>query len=57
MFVLGNPIYYSRFGYSLLAAQPFESDYSGPYFMALRLSADGPIGGKVRYPAAFDDLG
>jgi putative acetyltransferase len=57
VFVLGNPIYYTRFGYSLLAAQPFESNYSGRHFMALRLSADGPIGGKVRYPAAFDDLG
>ena len=57
VFVLGDPAYYTRFGYSLLAAQPFKSNYSGPYFMAQRLREGGPIGGKVRYPAAFDDLG
>jgi putative acetyltransferase len=57
VFVLGCPAYYARFGYSLLAAQPFGSGYSGPHFMALRLNEGAPIGGKVRYPAAFSDLG
>jgi putative acetyltransferase len=56
-FVLGDPAYYARFGYSLLAAQPFESNYSGSHFMALRLNESAPLAGKVRYPAAFADLG
>jgi len=55
VFVLGYPAYYTRFGYSL--AEPFESAYSGPYFMALRLNEGAPITGRVRYPAAFSDLG
>jgi putative acetyltransferase len=57
VFVLGDPAYYTRFGYSLVAAEPFCSDYSGPHFMALRLSENAPVTGKVRYPAAFADLG
>jgi putative acetyltransferase len=57
VFVLGCPAYYSRFGYSRLAVQPFESAYSGPHFMALRLNEGAPVAGKVRYPAAFSDLG
>jgi putative acetyltransferase len=57
VFVLGHPAYYTRFGYSLFAAEPFESDYSGPHFMALRLNDGAPFKGKVRYPAAFADLG
>ena len=57
IFVLGHPVYYPRFGYSVEAAAPFESPYSGPHFMALRLNENAPRGGKVRYPAAFDQLG
>jgi putative acetyltransferase len=57
IFVLGDPAYYTRFGFDLAAAHPFESAYSGPHFMALRLSDDAPRAGQVRYPAAFDQLG
>jgi len=57
IFVLGYPTFYTRFGYSLAAAEPFESAYAGPHFMALRLSESAPVAGKVRYPAAFSDLG
>ena len=57
VFVLGHPAYYTRFGYSLAAAEPFRSDYAGPHFMALRLNESAPTAGKVRYPAAFADLG
>jgi putative acetyltransferase len=57
IFVLGDPAYYSRFGFDLAAAHPFESAYSGPHFMALRLCDDAPRAGQVRYPAAFDQLG
>ena len=57
IFVLGYPAWYTRFGYSLAAAEPFDSAYSGPHFMALRLSEVAPTGGKVHYPAAFSDVG
>jgi putative acetyltransferase len=56
-FVLGDPAYYQRFGYDLATAAPFDSVYAGPYFMALRLSEVAPRAGKVRYPAAFSQLG
>lgn len=56
-FVLGDPAYYQRFGYDLAATKPFESVYAGPHFMALRLNDGAPERGKVRYPAAFDQLG
>jgi putative acetyltransferase len=56
-FVLGDPAYYTRFGYSVGGAGAFKSAYSGPHFMALRLSPDAPQGGRVIYPAAFDALG
>ena len=55
VFVLGDPAYYTRFGYSLAAAAAVRvPHYSGPHFMALRLNESAPSGGKVRYPAAFD---
>lgn len=57
IFVLGDPAYYVRFGYDVATAAPFTSAYSGPHFMALRLAENAPRAGKVRYPAAFDQLG
>jgi putative acetyltransferase len=57
VFVLGDPAYYCRFGFDVAEAEPFESPYAGPHFMVLRLSDDAPRGGKVRYPAAFDQPG
>ena len=35
VFVLGEPRYYGRFGFSVEAAAGFASPYAGPYFMAL----------------------
>lgn len=55
-FVLGDPGYYQRFGFSLERARAFDSRYAGEYFMALALAADAPERGRVRYPAAFDGL-
>ena len=55
--MLGDPGYYPRFGYNLDAAPPFDCAYAGPHFMALRLNESAPNSGKVRYPAAFDELG
>ena len=57
IFVLGDPNYYTRQGYDPDLALPFDCVYAGPYFMALRLNESAPKSGKVRYPAAFDELG
>jgi putative acetyltransferase len=57
VFVLGDPAYYARFGFDLAAARAFDSPYAGTHFMVLRLSENAPRGGKVRYPAAFDQRG
>jgi putative acetyltransferase len=55
-FVLGDPAYYRRFGFSLETARAYESGYAGQHFMALKLAADAPERGRVRYPASFDGL-
>lgn len=34
VFVLGNPRYYSRFGFSVETAKPFPCPFAGPHFMA-----------------------
>lgn len=57
VFVLGDPAYYTRFGFDLASAEPFASDYAGPHFMALALRADAPANGRLIYPRAFSDLG
>jgi putative acetyltransferase len=55
VFLLGDPDYYRRFGFSVAAAEKFESDYPKPCFMALELAAgalDG-AGRKVTFARAF----
>ena len=56
VFVLGNPDYYTRFGFALDLAQPFTCVYAGPHFMALRLADTAPRAGIVQYPAVFEGL-
>lgn len=56
VFVLGDPEYYRRFGFSLKIARLFESIYTGAHFMALRLDSGAPERGRLRYPAPFDSL-
>jgi putative acetyltransferase len=58
VFVLGEPDYYARFGFSAEAAAPFASPYAGPYWMALRLRSDvdRPATGSASYAPAFDRL-
>jgi putative acetyltransferase len=56
VFVLGDPAYYTRFGFAAEAAQPFTCAYAGPHFMALPLADTAPRAGTVHYPAAFDGL-
>ncbi len=58
VFVLGDPAYYSRFGFSANAAGGFTSPYAGPYLMVLALQANSlPVStGTVKYARAFADL-
>jgi putative acetyltransferase len=57
MFVLGDPAYYGRFGFSADAAMPYPSPYAGPHFMALVLAGRAPPIAPVCYARAFEDLG
>jgi len=58
VFLLGEPDYYTRFGFSAETAAPFASPYAGPYFMALALRPDfrAPAAGEAAYARAFSDL-
>lgn len=57
-FVLGEPAYYARFGYSAQLAEPFSSPYSGPFFQMLELTSPQPASsGEIRYAPAFMALG
>jgi putative acetyltransferase len=58
VFLLGEPDYYVRFGFSAAAAAPFASPYAGPYFMALALRPgfEPPAAGEAAYARAFSDL-
>ena len=55
IFLVGEPGYYRRFGFSAEAAAPFASPYAGPYFMA-RAFVPLPQSGKADYAAAFEEL-
>lgn len=57
VFVLGDPDYYGRFGFSLSAAAPFECQYAGAHFQALRLTSTAPETGSIEYAPAFSELG
>lgn len=56
VFVVGDPDYYRRFGFSHETAEDFSSVYQSDYLQALRLSPDAPIEGEVVYAAAFAGL-
>lgn len=56
IFVLGEPAYYSRFGFAPETALPFPSPYAGSYFMALKLTARDVTVEPVIYADAFDRL-
>lgn len=58
IFVLGEPEYYRRFGFSAEAARPFQSPYSGPFFMALPLQPGfvPPRRGQAQYAPGFGAL-
>jgi putative acetyltransferase len=57
MFVLGEPEYYRRFGFSAETARPFASPYAGDYFMATDFTrALLPRLGRADYAPAFAAL-
>lgn len=56
VFVLGEPEYYGRFGFSTGPAARFASPYDGPYFQSLTLSERAPSSGALRYARAFAAL-
>ena len=56
IFVLGDPAYYTRFGFDAALAAAFPSRYAGPHFMALLLAAHSPPIAPVIYGDAFDKL-
>lgn len=56
--VLGDPAYYSRFGYSSMLARLLQAPYSGDALQALELR-EGALGKRawnVTYPGAFSRL-
>ncbi len=56
VFLLGEPDYYRRFGFSREAAAPFASPYAGPYFMAKSFGSPLPASGTAAYAPAFAQL-
>ena len=59
IFLLGDPAYYTRFGFDVDRAAKFETEYPPEYFMVLELE-DGTLdrlSGKVEYAAPFASLG
>jgi putative acetyltransferase len=56
IFVLGDPDYYARFGFTAGAAQPFASQFSGPHLMAIQLADIAPQAAELEYAEPFDDL-
>jgi putative acetyltransferase len=57
LFVLGDPTYYQRFGFSRPLAEPFKVPWQGPNFLALEVREGSLAGkaGKLTYPTAFLD--
>lgn len=53
--VVGNPSYYTRFGFSCAAGKRYPGRHAGPHFLALVLGdpATAPIG-PAKYPDAFE---
>jgi len=58
VFVLGEPGYYQRFGFTRAAAAGFESKYPASHLLGLALAPGGldPATGALRYAAPIEDL-
>jgi len=59
IFLLGDPAYYTRFGFNVGKAATFETEYPAEYFMALELEAGAlsKLSRKVEFPTPFAKLG
>lgn len=57
IFVLGDPAYYTRFGFTAEAAAGFSSPYAGEHFMARFLDEDPPAPGPIAHAEPFAALG
>ncbi|MEX2202152.1 MAG: N-acetyltransferase [Dongiaceae bacterium] len=56
VFVLGDPVYYTRFGFQADAAGEFWSPFAGPAFMVRELAGgglDATRGARLRYAPSF----
>ena len=57
VFVLGDPPYYTRFGFAPETARGYATPFAGPFLMALELTPGArPGAGALSYARAFDDL-
>ncbi|MFD2175503.1 GNAT family N-acetyltransferase [Rhodobacter lacus] len=56
VFVLGDPAYFSRFGFSAEAAQGYQSPYAGAHFQMINLAGSYLPKGPIRHAPAFDAL-
>jgi putative acetyltransferase len=57
IFVLGDPAYYTKFGFTAEAAAGFPSPYAGEHFMARFLGDGPPAPGPIAHAAPFAALG
>lgn len=53
VFVLGDPAYYRRFGFSAEQATAFRTPFDGPYMQSVKLVTGAPPSGTVVYPQPF----
>lgn len=56
IFVLGDPAYYTRFGFSVDLGAQYPCPYAGPYFMGLNLLDCALPPAAIIYPNAFNEL-
>lgn len=57
VFVLGDPPWYTRFGFDPELARGYATSFEGPFLMALELTPGALTGeGELRHAPAFDDL-
>lgn len=58
VFVVGDPVYYGRFGFKADLAAHVETPYPGPSFQALELEPEAVSGyrGAVRYAEMFETV-
>lgn len=58
VFVLGDPEYYERFGFSRQTAKPFTCTFDSEDFLAIEIGAGvpEPAQGELIFPRAFSDF-